>query len=126
MRRANYLQPTEDADQEALVKYCLLKSIPIVHIPNESKRSASYGAKLKRMGLAPGFPDLFIPKAVNGAHGLFIELKTAKGKTSKEQKDWIMLLRSEGYTAYVCRGFDAAKKAIELYLKGELQQCPNA
>ena len=120
MKKNNYLQPSEDAEQEALVRYCQLKSIPIVHIPNESKRSASYGAKLKRMGLAPGFPDLFIPKAVNGAHGLFIELKTAKGKTSKEQTKWINLLRAEGYRAYVCRGFDASKSAIELYLKGGL------
>lgn len=112
----DYLAPSEDEEQEAVVNYCRLRSIPIVHIPNESKRSAAYGAKLKRMGLSPGFPDLFIPQARNGSHGLFIELKTATGKVSKEQKEWLALLREEGYTAYICRGFNSAVAAINEYL----------
>lgn len=113
-----YLAPSEDGEQEAIVEYCRIRSIPIVHIPNESKRSKAYGAKLKRMGLSPGFPDLFIPRAVNGSHGLFIELKTAKGKTSEEQRGWILRLRAEGYEAYVCRGYDRTVAAIEYYLTG--------
>ncbi len=116
--KKNVFSPSEDEDQEAVINYCRLKSIPVVHIPNESKRSVSYGAKLKRLGLSPGFPDLFIPRASNGSHGLFIELKTDKGTVSDEQVEWILRLRSEGYTAYVCRGFDAAKEAIDQYLQG--------
>ena len=63
----------EDSDQEAVIEYCEIRGIPIVHIPNEGKRTVSYGAKLRRMGMKKGFPDLFIPKAAKGKHGLFIE-----------------------------------------------------
>lgn len=71
------------------------------------------------MGLAKGFPDLFIPKAKNGAHGLFIELKAGKGRTSTEQDEWISLLRAEGYAVFVCYGFEAARQTIDKYVKGE-------
>ena len=39
---------SEDAEQEAVVEYCDLLHIPIVHIPNEGKRSLSYAAILKK------------------------------------------------------------------------------
>lgn len=110
---------SEDSEQEAVIEYCRLRSIPIIHIPNEGKRSASYGAKMKRMGLAKGFPDLFIPEPINGAHGLFIELKADNGKISKDQEEWLMLLSKKGYRSFVCRGFNAAKSVIEKYLKGD-------
>ena len=116
---SNVYKPSEDSEQEAVVEYCRLRSIPIIHIPNEGKRSMSYGAKMKRMGLSKGFPDLFIPKPMNGAHGLFIELKTDTGKISADQEAWLMFLSREGYKAFVCRGFNAAKSVIEKYLKGE-------
>lgn len=55
---------TETGEQEAVIEYCAWRRIPVVHIPNEGKRSAAYAAQMKRMGLAKGFPDLFIPVAV--------------------------------------------------------------
>ena len=36
---------SEDAEQEAVVEYCNLLHITIVHIPNEGKRSLSYSYK---------------------------------------------------------------------------------
>ena len=107
----------EDVEQEAVIDYCRLLSIPIIHIPNEGKRSKSYASKLKRMGLAKGFPDLFIPLAKKGAHGLFVELKVGNNKTTEEQREWLSLLRDNGYAAYVCRGFQSAKNCIDEYLK---------
>lgn len=106
---------SEDAEQEAVVEYCDLLHIPIVHIPNEGKRSLSYAARMKKMGLRRGFPDLLVPLARGGYHGLFIEMKYGKNKTTKEQKEWLERLSAEGYACAVCYNAAEAIKTIESY-----------
>ena len=106
---------SEDAEQEAVVEYCDLLHIPIVHIPNEGKRSLSYAARMKRMGLRSGFPDLLVPLARGGYHGLFIEMKYGKNKTTKEQKEWLERLSADGYACAVCYNAAEAIKTIESY-----------
>lgn len=114
------MQRTESGEQEAVVQFCELMRIPVVHIPNEGKRSAAYAAQMKRMGLAKGFPDLFIPVARSGFHGLFIELKRDRGsKPTAEQKSWIEYLNRAGYRAAVCHGADAAIEEIKNYCGGK-------
>lgn len=109
---------TEASEQEAVVQFCEYSGIDIVHIPNEGKRSAHYGAELKRLGMRKGFPDLFIPKARKGFHGLFIELKVdVTRKPTKEQLAWIAKLNEEGYYTTVCYGADAAISEIRKYFK---------
>ncbi len=109
------LRSSESAEQIAVVEYCDLLHIPVVHIPNEGKRSVSYAAILKSMGLRSGFPDLFVPRARGGYHGLFIEMKYGKNKTTKEQKEWLERLSAEGYACAVCYGAAEAIKTIESY-----------
>ena len=83
------------------------------------------GARAKQGGMKKGFPDLFLPVARKGFHGLFIELKRdenkilniKKGVVSKEQHDWIDELNKQGYLAVVCYGFDSAVCVIAEYLK---------
>ena len=106
---------SESAEQIAVIDFCDLMKIPVVHIPNESKRSAIYGAMLKRMGLRSGFPDLFIPLARGIYHGLFIEMKYGKNKPTKEQEKWLVLLSAEGYACAVCYGADEAINIIKTY-----------
>lgn len=73
--------------------------------------------KLEAEGLKKGVPDICLPCARQGYHGLYIELKRIKGGTvSHEQKEWLAALNTEGYKAVVCRGFDEAKTVIEEYL----------
>lgn len=117
MKVTSLYTPTEDQIQEAVVEWCDLMRIPIVHIPNEGKRSAAYAAKMKRMGLRNGFPDLFVTEARGGFHGLFIELKAEGGRTSPDQKMWIAKLNSKGYLARVCVGADAAITEIQKYME---------
>lgn len=115
------MRPTETGEQEAVVQFCELMRLPVVHIPNEGKRSAAYAAQMKRMGLAKGFPDLFIPVARSGFHGLFIELKRDRGsKPTAEQKAWIEYLNRAGYRAAVCHGADAAIEEIKNYCGGKI------
>lgn len=113
---------TETGEQEAIIEYCAWKHIPVVHIPNEGKRSAAYAAQMKRMGLAKGFPDLFIPVAVSGFHGLFIELKRdRKARATDTQKAWLEYLNKAGYRATVCHGSEEAMREIENYFGGRKQ-----
>lgn len=115
--------PTEDVEQEHLFqwarmtrwKYPELKKL--FHIPNGGSRNKAEAAKLKRAGVKPGVPDLFLPVARGGYHGLFIELKRKSGgRLSIEQKEWIEMLRAGYYKAVICRGSEEAEKAIVEYL----------
>jgi hypothetical protein len=57
------------------------------HIPNGERRDAATGAKLKRMGVVAGAPDLaFVLPPLGRA--AFLELKSATGKQSKTQKEF--------------------------------------
>ena len=112
------MKRTEASEQEAVIQYGDYCGIDIVHIANEGKRSARYGAELKRMGMRRGFPDLFIPQARKGFHGMFVELKRdITCKPTKEQLHWIAKLNSAGYYATVCYGADAAIREIKNYFK---------
>lgn len=83
----------------------------LFHIPNERKCTPAQGAKLKRMGVKSGVPDLCLPVARKGYHGLWIEMKARKGRVNDRQREWIEALRQEGYLATVCYG---AREAIEV------------
>ena len=43
----------------------------LYHIPNEGKRPPATGARLKSMGLKSGVPDVCLPVARGGFHGLY-------------------------------------------------------
>lgn len=74
------------------------------------------GMKLKEEGLKAGVPDLFLPVARLGKHGLFVEMKTAVGRVSPAQKAWHDRLRAQGYFVSVCRGWAEAREEITIYL----------
>lgn len=92
----------------------------LYHIPNGGKRNAIEGARFKRMGVKPGVPDLFLPVPRGKYHGLYIELKSAKGRLSENQKVWLRELAKRGYAACVCFGFDEARRDIIDYLEEKL------
>ena len=114
---------SEAQDQKVIIQWCSLQSCKypelkmIFHCPNESKRSARYGAELKRMGMAKGFPDLGLLVPNKKYAGLFIELKADKTKSmTKEQKEWLEKLNSYGYKAVRCNGAEEAIQIIKRYL----------
>lgn len=51
----------EAREQQAVVEWCAWKRIPIFHIPNGGRRDKREAASLKRQGVKPGVPDLFVP-----------------------------------------------------------------
>lgn len=86
------------------------------HTPNGGYRNQAEAVQLKRMGVKPGVPDLFLPFPVGDYSGLWLEMKTEAGRPTACQRDWIEYLRSVGYCAYVCHGAEEAINAIENYL----------
>lgn len=87
-------------------------------IPNGGLRNPVVASKLKAEGVKAGVPDIFLPAARCGYHGLYIEMKRTKGgRLSTEQAQWIADLLNQGYAVYKAEGWVKAKEIIESYLK---------
>ncbi len=72
---------------------------------------------MKEEGVKRGVPDVWLPVARGGWHGLVIELKADEAKrASKEQKEWLSKLTEQGYRAVLCAGMEMAKGEIMQYL----------
>ena len=70
--RGDTLKSSEAMEQVSLIDWCEFKHIPIFHIPNGGSRNVKAAKNLKRQGVKAGVPDLFVPVARRGCHGLFI------------------------------------------------------
>lgn len=100
----------------------------LFHIPNGGSRHKAEAAKLKGMGVKAGVPDLLLPVKRGIYSGLFVELKKLKTVlksnresrekfTSNEQDDWITYLKSQGFGACVCHGWEAARDTLIKYIE---------
>jgi hypothetical protein len=88
----------------------------IFHIANERRTSPQAGALLKRMGVKAGVSDIFIARPSRGYHGMFMEIKSEKGKVSPSQKAFLHNMKMEGYEVAVAYGADEAIAWIQAYL----------
>ena len=113
---------TEDGAQEALFSWCDIQrhrypELKLLHhIPNGGKRDKATAIALKRRGVKAGVPDLSLPVARGGYHGLYIELKVGKNTATEKQKEWLKALSEQGYKAIVCNGWQEAAEALAEYL----------
>jgi hypothetical protein len=85
-------------------------------VPNGGLRDPVTAVKLRQEGVKAGVPDIMLPVARQGYHGLFIEMKNEKGRLSKAQERYLPFLNQNGYLAIVCYGWNEAKDTIEMYL----------
>lgn len=88
-------------------------------IPNGGKRNKAVAGKLKAEGVKAGVPDLFLPVARKGCHGLFIELKVGSNKATKSQSMMIDRLKLQGYCATVIWEAQMAINLLEWYLEAD-------
>lgn len=88
----------------------------LYHVPNERRCTPQQGKQLKLMGVRSGVPDLCLPVARAGFHGLFIEMKTQGGKVSENQRYWVENLTAQGYECYVCYSWMDAVEVLQAYL----------
>lgn len=128
------IEPTEHQIQCAIVEWAANTNLPfgkrkigdfLLAIPNGGNRSITEALRLKKEGVKKGVSDLFLsfPLWRDGymvdfyeACGLWIEVKSKKGKLSKSQEDWIVLMIAHGYEARVVYSVDQGIQVIKDYL----------
>lgn len=88
----------------------------IHHIPNGGSRNTLEAANLKAEGVKAGVPDLFLPVPLGEYHGLYVEMKWGKNKTTEKQNWWLEHLAQQGYKTDVCYSAEAALIRITKYL----------
>ena len=105
--------PSEHDEQAGFVQWFRARwpRVLIFAIPNGGKRSIVTAKRLRREGVTPGVPDLYIP-----AWGIWIEMKRQKGgRTSPDQDGMISYLENVGHRVIVGYGAtDASDKLLSL------------
>lgn len=123
MAKYNFSTASESVEQIHLFLWAAYStaSMPeldlMYHIPNGGKRNITTAKRLKAEGVKAGVPDICLPVARGYYHGLYIELKAGRNKTTENQNKWIESLREQGYYVQVCYGWEEASKVIVEYLK---------
>jgi hypothetical protein len=119
-KKYNY---AEAQSQRTLFKW--ISYIPLLRdvsfaIPNAYKRAKISGRLLKLEGMTAGVPDIFIAFPSHPFHGLFIEMKSEKGRLTEAQVVMLDRLTQQGYKCAVCYTWEEAKNVIITYLNGSL------
>ena len=128
------LIPTEHEEQVRVIDWAKVNAgrwpeLRLLHaVPNggsrasvKDRRGNRYSNEAQRLsaeGVRPGVPDLDLPVARRGFHGLRIEMKAIDGKASAVQMWWIRELAAQGYLAVVKYGADEAIAILKSYLAG--------
>jgi len=114
------MQRNEEREQARLIKWTHKVAVRAVlpqlrwlhHSPNGGKRDAITGGQMKALGTKPGFPDLILPVRSGEQIGLVIEMKSATGSTTTEQKEWLANFAAQGWSTAVCRSAADAREAL--------------
>ena len=119
----------EHQEQVAVIKWVRASEIDypelelLYAIPNAAKRSPRLARYMKDEGLKAGVPDICLPVARCGYHGLYIELKRIGGPyPTPSQVRFLTLVEAQGYLAVCCKGHEAAISILERYIEGQLSE----
>jgi len=103
-------------------------SYTLFAIPNGGKRNATEAKIMKAEGVVAGVADLFlmhqrneitytgIKSHLTHCNGLFIEIKTEKGKQTESQKEFECAATFSNYKYVVCRSLDEFVLTVNNYL----------
>lgn len=100
----------EAAIQRAILARLRWHGILCHHSPNEGKRAAITGKRLKGEGMRPGWPDLAC-YGPNGEHAL-LEVKAPKGRLSDAQRECHAELARRGIAVHTVTSQDEAVAAL--------------
>jgi len=128
------INPSEHQIQAAIVEWARRTKLDneyrvgdfLIKQANEGKRSWNVGKKMKKEGLTAGVSDLFLALPVKATEkvskkerffgGMWIEVKSKKGKLSYKQAMWITTM-SQNYICLVVDEVDDGIQAIKDYLR---------
>ncbi len=123
---------TEHSEQAAVIRWArtaalVYPGIDLLHaIPNGTPARSGWrtGRWMAAEGARRGVPDLCLPVPLHGKAGLYVEMKSATGRLTEDQRWWHARLREVGHVVLVCRSATEAIEGIERYYKGRTE-CPN-
>ena len=110
----------EDGLTFAVADYLDLQGWLYTHFPAGEKRHPKTGAKLKKLGLKRGVPDMLIFEQwgydgqVYSGFGVAIELKSPGKYPTKEQREWLAALKARGWSTHVCRTIHEVEEACKV------------
>jgi hypothetical protein len=118
---------TEHDEQKKLIHIIrneLAPKYPILRwlysVPNGLRLHPAITTQMINEGAKAGIPDLFLPVRSGKYSGLYIEMKSAKGKLSEQQKDFKIFVESQGFKVVVPRSCHEALNEISHYCRIEL------
>jgi hypothetical protein len=124
------LIPTEDIESQCLVQWAkskywqgkriadaLILNAGGAYLGSDARQRAITMGRLKRQGFKNGVFDFFLAIPRAGFGGLWIEMKRKQGGVvSNDQVTFQYTMTDLGYKTAICKGWEAAKEAIEEYL----------
>src|SRR3990167_4034108 len=124
------MKDLEHKEQCAVIQWARLNETKwpclkyLFHPANGGKRNIRTAVRLKAGGVKAGVPDLVLPavryqnveRGLVLAAGLFIEMKSAKGRLTDSQNEWRDYLIKAGYQHFVCYNAGEAIDVITDYL----------
>ena len=82
---------------------------------NGVKMTKAQAGRAIAQGMKKGVADLFLPVKMGIYGGLYIEMKSEKGRTSIDQSKFLKAVSDNGYAVSVCYSAGEAIKRIEDY-----------
>lgn len=82
---------------------------------NGVKMTKAQAGKAIAQGMKKGVADLFLPVKNESSSGLYIEMKSEKGRTSTEQSKFLTAVSENGYSAFICYSAVEAIDKIKVY-----------
>ena len=119
--------PLERVEHSKLARTLRNLGLFWIHVPNEGKRTAIQGARLRNLGMLKGVSDfiIFDPTPRGGYVGVAIEMKRIKhSSTSEEQITFLQKMAARGYLAVITKGHAAAEEVLRRV--GFIEGVPNA
>lgn len=108
---------SEEDIHMTIVKLLHSRGVLFFHTPNGSMARPHYRAKLAKLGVKKGVPDLIIvdppPNKSDAYHGAALELKRRGGRARPEQKRWLDDLAGRGWATAVTRGFEETVEKLK-------------
>jgi len=82
---------------------------------NGVKMTKAQAGRAIAQGMKKGVADLFLPVKMGIYGGLYIEMKSEKGRTSIDQSKFLKAVSDNGYAAFVCYSAVDAIDKIKAY-----------
>lgn len=114
----NWAQLMQGQYPELELLYAIPNGAGLQHKVVNGRRFSPEAQKLKAEGMKKGVPDLCLPVARKGWHGLYIEMKYGNNKPSEAQRYYMDRLTDEGYLAVACWYAEEVIEVLVDYLTG--------